>query len=89
MTKIVVTFLGLLLLAVHISRPVDAQNTTAMSNVENSTAPATNNGSTAVTDASSGSINTTATGAGFAPQSSALSLLLPVSIVGLLLHGRC
>lgn len=74
------------------SQQVDAQNnsTTAMANVDNSTAPATANGSTPVTDASSGSVgNSTATGAGFAPQSTALSLILPVSIVGVLLHGRC
>lgn len=53
--------------------------------------PTTNASLTTATDSpsSSGVNSTTPAGAGVAPQSTALSLLLPVSVVGTLIYGRC
>ncbi|KAG5265675.1 hypothetical protein AALO_G00245060 [Alosa alosa] len=93
MTKIVVIYLGVLLLAAHITKPVVAQNNTTGANTTVTTAePVSNASLTTVADnSSSSSVNATTapTGAGVAPQSGILSLLLPVSIVGTLMHGRC
>lgn len=70
---------------------VATENATEMNTAVNNTEPVTNVSLTTVTDnpSSSGVNSTVATAAGITFQSGALSLLLPVSIVGTLIHGRC
>ncbi|KAK6304254.1 hypothetical protein J4Q44_G00248400 [Coregonus suidteri] len=87
MTKVVMAYIGFLLLAMHFSSQVHAQNTTTKSPAMNGTTTAggASSNMTKMPDVTTKNIPK---GASVSLQSSSVALLIPIVVAGSLLQGR-